>query len=149
MISYFDLFEIEINIIIDSKLLESKYLIKLNQLYDDSEACLIINQAYNVLSNDIMRIEHIIQLLEDKFNIKIFNLNQNNQVLFEKYFNLNEEIENNNKEQNKIIYIEYSKYYKDILFNMQRSISLEDFNTLYVLFIELKLITNILDLTIN
>lgn len=105
MQNYFKIFEIEENIEINLNDLEKKYFEFQKNFHPDKagiaeiEKSILINEAYEVLKNKVLRASHILQI----HNIDVENdeksIKVNQETLME-IFTLQEEISDNNQEKN-------------------------------------------------
>lgn len=85
--NHFNVFDIQPSIILNREILESRYIKKQIEFFNDEPKQNQINQSYKLLCNDIMRLEHIFELN----NLRLSNhIDQANLIEF---YELNEEIE--------------------------------------------------------
>lgn len=172
-ICYFELLGLPLNEVnIDSDILELKYLNALSTSVSDENRCKLINNAYNILKDDILRIEYIINNIisakdnHHNDNLSISNTDAdnyhnlikkqdyfseisknkiNNTKMLIKYFDLNEQIEENSENKNKLLYDEYMKIYQNIIADIKDQLDLNSISEAINLVVELKFVKNIIN----
>ncbi len=140
-LTYFEIFDIDINIIIDTGELESKYLKLQTNFHPDKYASASnvektmaarvsthINDGYKTLSDLVLRVDYILKI--NNYSISENKTFKNNSFLMEQ-LEFSEKIEKTNKSEYPCIRKEIENKISDLIFQMKSNLTNKEFDNLY------------------
>ena len=140
-LTYFEIFDIDINIIIDTGELESKYLKLQTNFHPDKYASASnvektmaaristhINDGYKTLSDLVLRVDYILKI--NNYSISENKTFKNNSFLMEQ-LEFSEKIEKTYKSEYPSIRKEIENKISDLIFQMKSNLTNKEFDNLY------------------